>query len=285
MRPPEIDLRLLEVTTRQGWEPHRILVTYEEVRTDRHLWASMFIRDWDRIPARLREEALHKMLARFGRLIDNTATWCHMTPENWDRVPHPIRAMAFMNMIARWEGCVGVSEDFGLPRELVVARLRAVAMAESWFEHRASNRNADGTFDLGLAQATESTRNILRLRGRTDLADFHFEDEEYFDPLKSTRVLVYWFALMLDETNGSLDLATAAYHVGSGRALRGEGAEYLDKVLSLEKRFMLGHSGSPTWRLLRRRNKDASIVHNPLFDPLADQCDPCSDGPSPPSKE
>ena len=129
------------MTTRLGWKPHRMLVTYEEVLTDRRLWSTMFFRDWDRIPSSLRDTALDQMLARFGRLVDGPDSWLCMKPTDWDGVPQPIRAMAFMNMLARWEHCLGVSERFALPRERVVARLRAIAIAESWFEHRASNQN------------------------------------------------------------------------------------------------------------------------------------------------
>ena len=262
MEPPSVDTRQLTVTTRKTWRPQRIIVTYEEVRTDRRLWVTMFFRDWDRIPAFLRAQGLSRMWATFGDLIDRPASWKRMAAEDWDRVPQPIRAMAFMNMIARWEACQRVSERHNLPYPQVVSRLRAVAMAESWFEHRASNENADGSIDLGLAQATTSTRNLLRSRAASGVAGLPLKDEEYFNPLVASRVLVYWFSLMLEETGGDLDLATAAYHVGSGRARRGEGREYLEGVLKLQARFMDGRSASPAWRFLRTRSPDAAATQS-----------------------
>jgi hypothetical protein len=255
---PAADLRLLPVVTRDGWDPRRIVVTYEEIRTDRRLWATMFFRDWDRIPSPLREQALSRMLAGFRRLIDRPRSWRGMTPRDWDRVPQPIRGMAFMNMVARWEACLGISERFSLPRGEIVSRLRALTMGESWFEHRAAGENPDGSTDLGLAQATTSTRAVLRRHAAAGITHLRLEDEDYFDPLKSSGVLVYWFGLMLEETGGDLDLATAAYNVGSGRARRGEGREYLDGVRGLEARFMTGRSRSPTWRFLRARSPDAA---------------------------
>lgn len=250
MRPPDVDIRLLEVTTRTGWEPRRIVVTYEEMQTDPSLWNAMFFRDWDRVPEPLRSQGLSRMSTRFRPVVGRPAAWKKMTPAEWDRVPQPLRAMAFMDMVARWEVCLGVARRFGRTRSEVVARLCAVAMAESWFQHRAVNENADGTSDLGLAQATDATRRILRRRARAGLADFSFDDEDYFDPLNASRVLVYWFALMLDETNGDLAMATRAYHVGSGRAHAGEGADYLAGVMDVEERFMRGVSESPSWRFL-----------------------------------
>jgi hypothetical protein len=177
-----------------------------------------------------------------------------MGPGEWDGVPQPIRAMAFMNMLARWEDCQGLAARFGLERVDVVTRLRAIGMTESWFQHRASNRNADGTSDLGLAQATTATRAILRAREAAGLADFLYEDEDYFDPLKASRVLAYWFGLMLDETGGDLDLATAAYNVGSGRAHGGHGTEYLAAVVRIEEKFMGTRTQSPSWSWLRARS-------------------------------
>ena len=140
-------------------------------------------------------------------------------------------------------------------------------MAESWFQHRAVNENADGTSDLGLAQATTATRDLLRWRAGVGLTDFRFEDQDYFDPLKASRVLVYWFALMLDETGGDLDLATSAYHVGSGRARAGEGAEYLAGVLRIEKSFMTSAAQSPSWRFLRAHSPGLGLVRRNQGDP------------------
>jgi hypothetical protein len=258
-RAPAADLRLLEVTTRRAWKPWRIVVTYEEVRTDPFLWATMFFRDWDRVPEPLRDEGLARMWAGFGHLIDEPRSWSAMTPDDWDRVPQPIRAMTFMNMVARWEACLGVAKRFALPQREVVSRLRAVTMAESWFEHRAFAENPDGTTDLGLAAATTATRHLLRWRAAAGLSGFRFEDEEYFDPLKASRVLVYWFSLMLEETSGDLGLATRAYNVGSGHARQGGGLDYLAGVLRIEERYIAGTARSPTWRYLRARSREPRL--------------------------
>jgi hypothetical protein len=259
LRVPSVDIRLLEVTTRKGWESEPVAVTYETLRTDPLAWAGMFFRDWDRVPPRtLRDEALVRMTVRYRRVVDAPRVWCTMGPRDWDEVPQPIRAMAFMNMVARWEACLDVARRMGLAEDVLVARLRAVAMAESWFEHRALSENANGSSDLGLAQATTATRRILRTRAAQGTTDLRFDDEEYLDPLKGSRVLVYWFGLMLDETGQDLDRATRAYHVGSGSAWRGQGTEYLEGVQRLEERFMGPASPSPAWRLLRARTVDAA---------------------------
>lgn len=258
VRIREADIRLIQVTTRRGWQPRPVVVTYETLGTDRLAWEGMFFRDWDRVPRPLRNRALVRMTSRFRRVVDAPHAWRAMDASDWDGVPQPIRAMAFMNMIARWERCLGIAARYGLAEDAVIARLRSVAMAESWFEHRAVSENANGSSDLGLAQATTATRRILRARSAQGTTDFRLDDEEYFDPLNGSHVLVYWFGLMLDETGGDLDRATRAYHVGSGAAWSGQGAEYLDGVRSLEERFMGTTTPSPSWRLLRSRTVDAA---------------------------
>lgn len=257
-RMPEVDVRLLEVSTRKGWEAVPVVVTYETLRTDPLAWKDMFFRDWDHVSEPLRSQALKGMTRLYRRLVDSPRAWRAMGADDWDEVPQPVRAMAFMNMIARWERCEELARRAGLDEAALVARLRAVAMAESWFEHRALGENANGSTDMGLAQATTATRSILRARAAQGRADFRFDDEEYFDPLNGSRVLVHWFGLMLDETGRDLDRATRAYHVGSGAAWRGLGTGYLEGVRDLEDRFMGVTAPSPAWRLLRSRTVDAS---------------------------
>jgi hypothetical protein len=52
---------------------------------------------------------------------------------NWERLPSPQRA----------QGLAAVGY-----------RIKAIAMSESWFEHRAVSENAEGWSDIGIAQAT-----------------------------------------------------------------------------------------------------------------------------------
>jgi hypothetical protein len=61
LRPPAVDMTLVEATVMEGWAVAPTVVTAEEVRSDRFLWREMFFRNWDRLPSPLREEGLAAM--------------------------------------------------------------------------------------------------------------------------------------------------------------------------------------------------------------------------------
>jgi hypothetical protein len=251
LRLPPADLTLVEATVMDGWETTPIVVTAEEVRTDRFLWREMFFRNWDRLPEPLREEGLAALHRRYRGLLRGPAKWRTMDPEDWDRVPQPVRAMAVLGMIDCWQRDYRPGERLCLPPRDVGDRMKAVAMSESWFLHRAARENPDGSHDLGIAQASAATRSRIRVLYVRGLSDFGLADDEYFDPWKATRALVYWFSLLLEEVSGDLDAATRAYNVGAERALAGRGGAYLEGVRRRERDFVRGGGPSPSWRWLR----------------------------------
>jgi Transglycosylase SLT domain len=252
--PPPVDLTLVETDEMRGWTPVPLVVTAEEVRTDVWLWRRLFFRNWDRIGTPLREEGLAGMLARFHRPLRGPPVWDRMDADDWDLVPQPVRAMAVLGMIDCWQAHYLPGKDFAIARDTVRGRLHAVAMAESWFVHRAVNENEDGSRDLGIVQASAYARDRIRVLYIRGDSDFGLAEDDYFDPWKATRALVYWFSLMLDEAGGDLDTATRAYHVGGDRAQAGAGTDYLEGVERLESEYVLGPAPSPTWTWLRQRS-------------------------------
>ena len=254
LRFPTADLTLVEATVMDGWETKPIVVTAEEVRTDRFLWLEMFFRNWDRLPSPLREEGLAALRRRHRRVLRGPETWRTMDAEDWDRVPQPMRAMAVLGMIDCWRGHYRPGERFRLSARDVADRMKAVAMSESWFLHRAESENADGTRDIGIGQASAPTRSRIRVLFVRGVSDFGLAEDEYFDPWKATRALVYWFSLLLDEASGDLDLATRAYNVGAESARAGGGSAYLEGVRRRERDYVRGPAPSPSWGWLRERS-------------------------------
>ncbi len=253
-RLPPVDLTLVEAAEMEGWASKPVVVTAEEVRTDPYLWRRMFFYNWDLIGNPLREEGLLAMHRRYRHLLHGPAVWSQMDAEDWDAVPQAMRAMAVLRMIDCRALLYRPGEDHGLPLAAVADRLKAIAMLESWFQHRAVNENDDGSRDIGIAQASDYMRSrmrVLYVRGR---ADFGLAEDDYSDPWKATRALVFWFCLLLDEVGGDLDRATGAYHVGSGRARGRRARAYRDEVNRLENSYFGGApSRSPAWDWLHAR--------------------------------
>ena len=254
LRLPPVDLRLVEGTVMDGWQTAPTVVTAEEVRSDRSLWREMFFRNWDRLESPLREEGLAAMYRRHRRLLRGPEAWRTMDASDWDRVPQPMRAMAVLGMIDCWERLYLPGEPHGLAARAVADRIQAIAMSESWFVHRAVSTNADGGEDVGIGQTSAATRSRIRVLHVRGASDFGLAEDDYFDPWKATRALVFWFKLLLGEASGDLDLATRAYNVGMERARQGRGSAYLEAVERREREYLLGRSPSPTWRWLRKRS-------------------------------
>jgi hypothetical protein len=250
---PEVDLRQVVATEMEGWRSRPLIVTAEEVRTDVHQWRRMFFYNWDPIGSPLREEGLQAMHDRYRHLLHGPGVWSNMDAGEWDRVPQPMRAMAILGMIDCRVLQYRPGEEEGLPLDAVADRLKAIAMLESWFQHRAVNENRDGSRDVGIAQASDYMRSRIRVLHVGGQSDFGLAEGDYIDPWKATRALVYWFSLLLDEVEGDLDQATGAYHVGSGRADGRRGRAYCDEVRRLEATYLSGAppSRSPAWDWLR----------------------------------
>jgi len=250
---PPVDIRLVETDEMESWRLVPLVVTAEEVRTDVWLWRRLYFQNWDRIGSPLREEGLAAMLKRFRRPLLGPPAWDQMDADDWDRVPQPIRGMAVMGMVDCWQAHYHPGKPFHVPGRVVRDRLHAIAMAESWFVHRAVQENDDGTRDIGITQASDYARNRIRAMYIRGTSDFGLAEDDYFDPWKATRALVFWFSLMMKETGGELDAATRAYHVGGDRALAGWGKDYLANIERVETAYMHGPAPSPTWTWLRER--------------------------------
>jgi hypothetical protein len=237
-----------------GWQKIRVTMPADRVRSDRVLWRQMFFDDWDRVPSGLREQSLDRMWTQYAWVVHDPSAWDRMAVYDWNQIPQPIRAMAFIEMVRYWSGAYQVGASYGLPRGTVTDTMAAIMITESWFEHQSSYTNSAGNRDIGLAQASDHTRQSLaRLRARGAIDFAPERDEDYFDPWKATRVLAIWFQLMLNETGGDLEAAIRAYHKGAPLARAGDGAEYLKMVVDRRRRFMRDQGDSPTWRFLWAR--------------------------------
>lgn len=250
------DLRSTEVVTTVGWTKVALVVPRHRFLTDHTIWRRMHFEDWDRLPSDLRAEGLRKLLERYGHLVHAPAEWPSMTAGEWDLVPQPIRAMAFVGMIDHWIDVYAVGLDSGLPRRDVRQTVKAIAMTESWFDHRAQRVNRNGSSDLGLGGASGFARRTVRRLHEDGRCDFSFADEEYYDPWRATRFLAFWFNLTLQEAGGDLDLAIRAYNRGIGSAVAGAGQSYRRMVGQRRQRYLEGPSGSPTWRELNLFRQD-----------------------------
>ena len=258
--PVFVDTRAVEVTTTVNWTKVPIVTTRNAVKSDHTLWLRMHFEDWDKLPRDLMEVGLANLLKRYRAVIDDPSAWTRMEPADWDPIPQPVRAMAFLNIIKYWDDRYQVGHRYGLDRRLVTDTLQAVAMAESWFEHRAINVNGDGSRDIGLPGASDYARDAIRRLHARGLIDFSLTDDEYYDPFKAARMLTGWFQIMLDEADGDLDLAIRAYNRGIGRALRGEGYDYLESVKRRRRRFIRNDGTSRAWHFLNEPRREAKLA-------------------------
>jgi hypothetical protein len=244
----------LTVTVTVDWQPVSVAATRRMVVSDPTLWRQMYIGDWDRVPAELRALALKRMLLRYGRVIDNRNAWREMTSYDWDDVPQPIRGLAYLRMIADWTDYYGLNARFAGSGRNITKVVQAIAMTESWFEHRATHVNRGGDTDLGLGQLSAYARTTLAQLARRGAVDFAVPaDDDYLNPFVSARALVFWFGLMLEEAGGDVDLAVRAYNEGITRARTGRGEGYLRDVTRVLHRYIATSTGSASWCYLRDR--------------------------------
>lgn len=247
------------VVTTANWRKVTTTVPRYQFVSDHTIWRRMHFEDWDRLVAEARTLGLARLLERYGRLITARDAWPSMSAHDWDQVPQPIRAMAFVGMIEHWVEFYAVGAAFSLDRREVMQAVKAIAMTESWFDHRATYMNRDGSIDIGLGGASGFARRVIRRWYKQGLCDFTLEDEEYYNPWLAARWLAFWFDLMLQEAAGDLELAIRAHNWGIGRAMEGAGDEYLRMVQRRRDRFFEGPSRSPTWRTLSQFRRTRSL--------------------------
>ncbi|HXW07737.1 MAG TPA: transglycosylase SLT domain-containing protein [Vicinamibacterales bacterium] len=273
-----LDLRPVSITFTIDWKKVSAQSTVERFARDPFFWRNMHFDDWDRLPSDVRDLGLRRMQARFAAAASGPRLWSTLGADDWDYVPQPVRLVVYPLMVDYWVREYAPGKDYGLTAGDVSPTLRAIVMAESWFEHRAFFENPWGNRDVGLGQCSNRCRRELWAEAAAGQLDFALADAHYFNPWLATRAAVVWFGRELDNARGDIDLAIRAYHRGFKAASRGDGDEYLATVTRLRRKYFSGEPpASATWRALsawaesaRARIQDAmaagaaagSLVHD-----------------------